>query len=207
MSELREKIIESSLQLFSEKGFHGVSVKDIVEHCQTSKGGFYHHFKSKDELLYVIHDTFVSYVLDEANRAKKRHSEPIQQLYEMLKSLVRVYDLYNEHIVVFNQEYNYLKDDYYQLIKQKRDEYEEIIKEAIKEGQSSGHIRDELPTTVTTMSILGMVNWTYQWYKKDGPKTIDQIASTYIDIIFRGLLTENGLKEYHTSKLASELKF
>lgn len=207
MSELREKILESSLQLFSEQGFHGVSVKDIVEYSQTSKGGFYHHFKSKDELLYVIHDTFVSYVLNEANRAKLRYDVPIHQLYEMLKSLVRVYDLYNEHIVVFNQEYNYLKDDYYELIKRKRDEYEEVIKGVIKEGQRLGHIRDELPTTVTTMSILGMVNWTYQWYKKDGPKTIDQIASTYIDIIFRGLLTENGLKEYHTSKLSKELKF
>lgn len=47
MSELREKIIQSSLQLFSEQGFHGVSVKDIVEHCQTSKGGFYHHSNQK----------------------------------------------------------------------------------------------------------------------------------------------------------------
>lgn len=125
----------------------------------------------------------------------------------MLKSLVRVYDLYNDHIIVFNQEYNYLKDDYYQLIKSKRDEYEEILKGVIKEGQRLGYIREELPTTVTTMSILGMVNWTYQWYKKDGPKTIDQIASTYIDIIFTGLLTEDAFNQYQTSKLSKELEF
>ncbi|WP_175615556.1 TetR/AcrR family transcriptional regulator, partial [Piscibacillus halophilus] len=198
---------QSSLQLFSEKGFHGVTVRDIVEHCQTSKGGFYHHFKSKDELLYVIHDTFVSYVLNEANQAKKRYHQPVHQLHEMLKSLVRVYDLYNQHIVVFNQEYNYLKQEYYQLIKEKRDSYEEILKGVIREGQRDGDIRIELPTTVTTMSILGMVNWTYQWYKKDGPKTIDQIASTYIDIIFKGLLTEKAIKEYQLSKLSKELKF
>ncbi|GEL76274.1 TetR/AcrR family transcriptional regulator [Tenuibacillus multivorans] len=207
MSELREKIIETSLQLFSERGFHGVTVNDIVEHCKTSKGGFYHHFKSKDELLYVIHDTFISYVLNEANRAKKRYDRPIFQLHEMLKSLVRVYDLYNEHIVVFNQENKYLKQEYEVLIKRKRDDYKEILKEVIQEGQELNDIRKELPTTITSMSVLGMVNWTYQWYKKDGPKTIDQIASTYIDIIFKGLLTEEALEEYERSKLSKELVF
>ena len=45
---LREKIIASSLKLFSEKGFHGVSVQDLVNDSATSKGGFYHHFSSKD---------------------------------------------------------------------------------------------------------------------------------------------------------------
>lgn len=69
---LREKIIASSLKLFSEKGFHGVSVQDLVNDSATSKGGFYHHFSSKDELLYVIHDKFITYVLSEAHSAKKR---------------------------------------------------------------------------------------------------------------------------------------
>ncbi|RPF55874.1 TetR/AcrR family transcriptional regulator [Aquisalibacillus elongatus] len=196
MSELRDKIIKNSLELFSSNGYHGVSVNDIVQQCETSKGGFYHHFKSKDELLYVIHDTFILYVLNEANQAKKRYDRPMFQLEEMLRALVRVYDLYNEHIIVFNQEYKYLKQEYNELIKQKRDRYEEILKEVIEEGQQCGEIRQELPTTITSMSILGMVNWTYQWYKKDGPKTIDQIASTYIDIIFRGLLTTEALEEY-----------
>ncbi|TFB13070.1 TetR/AcrR family transcriptional regulator [Filobacillus milosensis] len=202
MSDLREKIIKSSLQLFSDKGFHGVTVNDIVNHCDTSKGGFYHHFKSKDELLYVIHDTFISYVLNEANQAKKCYDRPIFQLHEMLKALVRVYDLYNEHIVVFNQENKYLKENYEILIQKKRDNYKEILQEVIKQGQELGEIRNELPTTITNMAILGMVNWTYQWYKKDGPKTIDEIASTYIDIIFSGLLTTEALEEYRASKLS-----
>ncbi|MGM8216256.1 TetR/AcrR family transcriptional regulator [Bacillaceae bacterium W0354] len=207
MSDLREKIIQGSLQLFSEKGFHGVSVNDIIEHCHTSKGGFYHHFKSKDELLYVIHDLFISYVLNEANQVKKKYDEPIEQLYEILKSHVRVFDLYNDHIVVFYQEHKYLKREYEELIKQKRDDFKEVIMTVVKEGQDRGQFRKDLPTTITGMSILGIVNWTYQWYKKDGPKSIDQIASTYIDIIFRGILTDRSLETYKHSTLLKNLVF
>ncbi|WP_230136873.1 TetR/AcrR family transcriptional regulator, partial [Peribacillus frigoritolerans] len=43
-------MIETSLTLFDQHGFHGVSVNEIVKACGTSKGGFYHHFSSKDEL-------------------------------------------------------------------------------------------------------------------------------------------------------------
>ena len=55
--------------MFEKHGYHGVSVEQIVEESGSSKGGFYHNFKSKDELLYHIHDVFISYVLDKAREA------------------------------------------------------------------------------------------------------------------------------------------
>ncbi|GAA0462166.1 TetR/AcrR family transcriptional regulator [Alkalibacillus silvisoli] len=201
MSHLKEKIIQSSLVLFSEKGFHGVSVKDIVEYCDTSKGGFYHYFNSKDELLYVIHDLFISYVLNEANRAKKRHKRPMYQLHEILYSFVRVFDLYNDHISVFYQENKYLKAHFEEKIKFKRDQFKQIVIQIIEEGQKQGEIRQELPTIITSMSILGMVNWTYKWYKREGELSIDDIAEVYIDILFKGVLTDEATQEYHQSTL------
>ncbi|PKR78740.1 TetR family transcriptional regulator [Halalkalibacillus sediminis] len=207
MSELKEKIIQSSLVLFSEKGFHGVSVKDLVESCNTSKGGFYHHFTSKDELLYVIHDLFITYVLNEASLARRKYEQPMYQLHEILKSFVRVFDLYNEHISVFYQENKYLKKEYEEQIKKKRDDFKRIIQEVIEDGQESGEFRKELPTIITGMSILGMVNWTYQWYRKDGEYSIDEIASIYIDILFRGVLTDQALDDYKHSKLYKEISY
>ena len=57
---LKEKIIHDSLRLFSLKGFIGTSLQDILSAADTSKGGFYNHFKSKEDLFY--------YVLDDARR-------------------------------------------------------------------------------------------------------------------------------------------
>ncbi len=204
---LREKIIASSLKLFSEKGFHGVSVQDLVNDSATSKGGFYHHFSSKDELLYVIHDKFITYVLSEARAAKEKYNRPMKQFHEILKSFVRVFDLYNEHITVFYQENKYLKQEYEEIIKQKRDEFKRIIYEVINDGQQSGDFRESLPSTITTMSILGMVNWTYKWYQQDGEKDIEQVSSVYIDLLMHGLLTDEALRDYETSTLYAELNF
>lgn len=57
---LKEKIIHESLRLFSLKGFLGTSLQDILSATGTSKGGFYNHFRSKEDLFYSV--------LDEARR-------------------------------------------------------------------------------------------------------------------------------------------
>ena len=57
---LKETIVHESLKLFSLKGFLTTSINDILEAASTSKGGFYNHFASKEELFFEV--------LDEARR-------------------------------------------------------------------------------------------------------------------------------------------
>lgn len=51
---LKEKIIHESLRLFSMKGFIGTSIDDILRAAESSKGGFYNHFRSKESLFHDV---------------------------------------------------------------------------------------------------------------------------------------------------------
>ena len=55
-TNLKERIIHESLRLFSLKGFLNTSIEDILAKANTSKGGFYNHFKSKDALFPAVLD-------------------------------------------------------------------------------------------------------------------------------------------------------
>ncbi|PLS14680.1 TetR family transcriptional regulator [Bacillus sp. M6-12] len=190
ITDLKERIIETSLSLFEKKGFHGVTVNDIVRESGTSKGGFYHHFHSKDELLYVIHDYFISYVLTKAQEANATSQNPTEKLQKIIKSFVKVFDLYKPHLTVFYQESTYLNPQYEEAIKAKRDSYKNVLFQVLREGMESGEFRNELPVEITGMSILGMVNWTQKWYRKEGKYTIEEIADIYVDLVLQSLLTE-----------------
>jgi len=187
-SDLRKKIVHSALLLFEKHGFHGVTVKQIVEDVGTSKGGFYHHFTTKDELLFVIHDTFITYVLEKANNANETFNSPTKKIQAIIKDFVKVFDLYKPHISVFYQETIYLKPQYEQLIKKKRDQFKQIIIQAISEGKACGEFREDLSVEITSMAILGMVNWTYKWYQPSGPKSIEDIGEAFNHFILHGLL-------------------
>lgn len=183
------------MHLFEEHGFHGVTVNEIVKSVGTSKGGFYHHFSSKEELLFVIHDTFISYVLEKATVANDTYKAPTKRLQAILKSFVRVFDLYKPHITVFYQEYIYLNEHYESLIKCKRNQFKEIIIEVVREGKEEGEFREDLAVEITAMAILGMVNWTYKWYKRSGNKSIGEIADIYIDLILHAVLEESNFSK------------
>ena len=51
---LREEIILQSMRLFSMKGFLSTSITDILEAADASKGGFYNHFKTKEDLFHAV---------------------------------------------------------------------------------------------------------------------------------------------------------
>ena len=83
---LKETIIHESLKLFSLKGFESTSLHDILSASKASKGGFYNHFASKEDLFYEV--------LQEAGRIwRKRNlsgldtiTEPTQKIRKLLEN-------------------------------------------------------------------------------------------------------------------------
>lgn len=197
---LRERIIETSLQLFEAQGFHRVTVDMIVKECGTSKGGFYHNFKSKDELLYIIHDQFITYVLEKGQAAYEQWKTPTERLHNIIKSFVTMIDLYKSEVTVFYQESSYLAPEYFKIIEVKRDQYKSLMFKVIQDGIECGEFRKELPVPIISMAIFGMINWIYKWYQKNGRYTIEEIADIYSDIILHSILTKAARENPDFSK-------
>jgi AcrR family transcriptional regulator len=53
-ADRRVQFIETAMKLFAEKGYHSTSIQDIVDAWGISKGAFYHHFSSKEDLMLAI---------------------------------------------------------------------------------------------------------------------------------------------------------
>ena len=58
--ELKDKIINSAYELFSMRGYEKTTIEEIIKQAECSKGGFYHHFKSKEEILEVIIANYIA---------------------------------------------------------------------------------------------------------------------------------------------------
>lgn len=186
----KEKITDTALRLFETYGYNKVTVDKIVQESGTSKGGFYHNFKSKDELLFSIHDYFITYVLDKAQEAYEKWNTPAERLYEIIKSFVMMFEKYRAHVTVFYQESLYLTPEFTEKVEKKRDRYKEIMFSVVQEGIHLGEFRKELPVEIMSMAIFGMINWTYRWYKTDGKYSIEEIAAIFADFIMNASLTE-----------------
>ena len=86
---VKDRLLTSGAILFAEKGFGGVSVREICKHANTSMSMIHHYFENKDGLLKAIVEQFGSHVfavpmriLDKAPRSEEDFLIRIEMLFE-----------------------------------------------------------------------------------------------------------------------------
>ena len=80
---LKETIIHESLKLFSLKGFLSTSIHDILLAANTSKGGFYNHFTSKEDLFFQV--------LEEAREIwRVKNLSDLDEIKNQIEKLIRL---------------------------------------------------------------------------------------------------------------------
>lgn len=57
----REEIIEKSIQVFRQQGYHKTSMSDLATACGLQKGSFYHYFKNKEALMQAVLERLYQY--------------------------------------------------------------------------------------------------------------------------------------------------
>lgn len=62
---MKDKILQASLKLFTQKGYADTTISDILKELDISKGGLYHHFASKEEILTSIAEQFADQIVEQ----------------------------------------------------------------------------------------------------------------------------------------------
>src|SRR4051812_13176125 len=90
----RRALVESAIKLFGEKSYAATSVQEITEAAGVTKGAFYHHFETKEDLLALIHDEFADLYLAVLERVIEENEDPVDQLVELLRAFVPMVERY-----------------------------------------------------------------------------------------------------------------
>lgn len=161
--ETKKRILETALDLFSNKGFDHVTVDEIVKQSNTSKGAFYVHFHSKYEIF-----------LEKFKEIDNFYASFIRTLPEGISSCEKILRLMESQMI-------YLRDDlgkdlmrtvYISGLSPNPSNYfankdrmlYKIIQAFVVEGQNSGEIKGNLsPNETTTLIARCMRGTLYDW--------------------------------------------
>ena len=75
-----------------------------------------------------------------------------------------------------------LSEEARQEVNKERDEIDSMVDLVLKRGIDSGEFRQDLDIHLTRLAILGMCNWSYQWYRPDGAQTMAEISDYFGDL-------------------------
>lgn len=182
----RVEIVTRAASLFNENGYNHTSMGDIAAAIGVQKPTLYHYFKSKNEILFWIHEDVIDLIIgrDEARLGTRMAAS--QRLREIIADILELMESRPGHARVFFEHFRELAEPEQATVRAKRDHYLAIVEGLVGEGVEAGEFRDVDPR-LTALSILGSCNWAYQWYCPEGGSRSREIAYAFWDLLMRGL--------------------
>src|SRR5712692_1293638 len=184
----RGEVVTKAAELFDAAGYHNTGVADIAAAAGISKPTLYHYFAGKDEILFWIHEEFMDELIARQEKRTRISMPPSASILELMADMLEMTET-RPGVRVFHEHLRELRDDQQQLVRDKRQRYQNLVEDVIREGVASGELR-ALDPRLATLALFGMVNWAYQWFRPDGPLGSREIAYFFCDIFLQGLAVD-----------------
>jgi AcrR family transcriptional regulator len=198
----RQEILRTAARLFQQRGYDATSMNDVAAALKLSKGGLYHHFQSKDEILYEIMNHAMEITEERVLNPVRGIADPEERLRALIRLHIEVVlsprdreitvMLHENHPLppALRKRINARKKDYIHFLENLMAEVQkEVQKEAQKEVQK--RVQKESGRRVSpraaAFALLGMINWIYQWYKPEGELQAQNLVPQFTDLIFGGI--------------------
>jgi AcrR family transcriptional regulator len=186
MAISRDQILESSAQVFRQKGYHGASMADIADSVGLQKATLYHHFGSKQEILAELLNRALGIVTENMVQVTKGAGTPEEKLHLAMRAYLQMLCEQGNLASVLLLEYRSLEKSLYKRHIQNRDKFERMWRDLVQEGVDSGNFQCE-SVPITVWAMLGVMNWTITWYHPEGKLSVENIADQFAVLFLDGM--------------------
>jgi AcrR family transcriptional regulator len=163
-------------------------MNDVAAALKLSKGGLYHHFQSKDEMLFHI----MSHAMDITEERVIKAVRNIQgNPEERLRTLIRLHievvlSVRDREVTVMLHENHPLPPSLRKQINARKKDYIHFVEGLIGDVQKARGAKGTVSPRAGALALLGMINWIYQWYKPEGRLQAQDLVPQYTDLFFSG---------------------
>lgn len=179
-------ILNGAAKVFSEKGYHHASMRDIARETGMSLAGMYHYFSGKEEILFSILRFCFRGVLDLVEEKIAPLSDPMDKLQAIVYHHLQFFTQNVTEMRVLSHEAESLSGEYGEHIHEMMREYYNLLADVLEELHGGGWTDGERRRA--TLSVFGMINWIYTWYRPDRDGDAEELASTMMGILTDGIV-------------------
>lgn len=183
-----ERLLREAAQLFSLKGYFATSVDDVMGKVGLTKGGFYAHFRSKEELGRAVIEHAAEVWFQRVVGHISRFADPRVQMRELLEA----YRLYATSrtfeggcfFVNLAIEMDDQHEDFRRLVAERFDQFRGIVISLVETGKALGLYRTDTPSEALGVVVVGYLTGTMMLAKTAGSFALfDQGNPLLIDLI------------------------
>jgi TetR/AcrR family transcriptional regulator, cholesterol catabolism regulator len=183
----RAEMCRTAAQLFRDRGYDATSVSDVARALGMTKAGLYHHFESKEALLFEIMTYGLDRVRDEVVVPVRAIADPEERLRQIVVRHARIATHGRGAVAHLGDEIRALPPAARKQLEERMRLYVDLVRDTLFELKAAGRLRNVDPT-VATFSLLGMILWLPRWFRQNGRLTQEQTATDIASLALAGLL-------------------
>jgi AcrR family transcriptional regulator len=171
----RGRVLRAAAHLFRVNGYEGTTVREIAAMVGIQSGSLFHHFKSKEEILFTVMKEVIEYTSAKQNDAIAQVGTAREKLKALIISeLYAINGVTCDAMTVLVFEWDALSRSHQHDLLELRNAYESTWVGILKQlKDESGYV--ESPQ-VWRKLLVGAIAWSVTWFRKDGSMTLESLA-------------------------------
>lgn len=178
----QQTIHEIALRSFADRGYHGMSLRQLAADVGIEVGSLYRHFSSKEELLFtLIHtatEAFLERLLDAMNSAG---DDAVRRLHALVEETARTHAADRDQSLLGMLELRELTPEHYASALAQRDRAEELFKSSVVACREVGYYPGDVDVSVTAQFLASAGSSIAVWYREGGRLSPERIATMAAD--------------------------
>lgn len=178
------RILKAAIALFTERSYHGASVRDLARLVRVEAASIYYHFPSKQDILLGIFERTMDDLLSGLQQALNGATG----YEERLRAAVRFHVLFHverqNEAFISHSELRSLTAANRKRINATRDRYEALLRQFLADGVRDGafEVRD---LKLATIAVLMMCSGVSDWFAAHGRLSPENIVDAYSEMVLR----------------------
>ncbi|EKF43455.1 TetR family transcriptional regulator [Nitratireductor indicus C115] len=182
----RDAILHGAASIFARDGYDRASMSQLAGELGVSKALLYHYYASKEALLYDIIAAHLQDLVETVEEADDPAAPPETRLERLVIALLEAYrDADNEHRVQLSG-LKLLPEEQQDELKALERRLVLVFAEAVRQINPSAFEGRPLLKPVT-MSLFGMLNWFYMWFREGGSLSRGDYAKLATELLVNGV--------------------
>ncbi|MEI5682628.1 TetR/AcrR family transcriptional regulator [Mesorhizobium sp. CCNWLW179-1] len=182
--EETEKLLrEAGVKLMAIHGFEAVSLRMLAKEVGIQAGSLYNYINNKQDFLFSLLSEIIKDLNAEMARAMNGVEDPVEKLKRFIAVHIEFHTRRKDEVFIGNMELRSLNRRHRATIVKMRNAYEDQLKSILKSGIKSGdfQVRD---IKVARLGLFAMITAVSNWYRPDGPNTIEELIKEYTALAF-----------------------
>lgn len=186
MTSRKEIIFRESARLFKEKGYNSSTLRGLADKVGIKGGSIYHHYSSKQEILYLIMEYTMTNLIEGVQMAIQDETDPLEKLRNAMTFHIEYHTIDTDETFVTDTELRSLTTENKNKIISMRDIYEKVYRDILQEGTAAEIMQIDNICTASR-ALLHMCTGVSYWFNPQGGQSISQIVKSYVELFLWGI--------------------